>query len=373
MYFNEKLIMELNSRVSKKDYYETKQANSNLIEPSFNIIISEENNEDIEDVSLTNILAAEEELPILENTNKNIQHNFLAEDGAVKKALAEISFIEANETLEKGDLQSAIAKYKEAISYFPNDAGYYLRLIDVFNKDPKYKTELDLLLKEIAEKFPNDAKVKSKLEELNPQLKTKPIDKSINNNEMGKDAIAKLLRNIDESEPTKNLTQSLRSNARTEITISKPTNKVSRVKKLKNNVYVLAEGAKKQKPYIQVITAIFLIVLPIAILFGLNRTYKETIIETIPVAPEAQSNLAINQLYFCWTSNTDKTDYLLQIEQEGKPVLERYTREKFYLVSQEDAESIKENVYCTWRAIPISPKRESLKYKTIEGQFMLVK
>ena len=328
---------------------------------------------DLEKNALDSILAKGQNNLDLQNAKKNKHSKSLAQDGAVKKALAEISFIEANETLEKGDLQSAITKYKEAISYCSDDAGYYLKLIEALSKDNKYKQELDALLKDAARRFPDNSEVKAKLAELNLSSKqeAKKQTKSVNNSA----PTTKTLETSREQNSTEKSIKSSKLNAKSNInstTNADANANNSRMKKLKNNVYVVTEGAKKQKPYIQVITAIFLIVLPIAILFGLNRTYKETIIETIPVAPEAQSNLAINQLYFCWTSNTDKTDYLLQIEQEGKPVLERYTREKFYLVSQEDAESIKKNIYCTWRAIPISPKRESLKYKTIEGQFMVV-
>jgi hypothetical protein len=141
--------------------------------------------------------------------------------------------------------------------------------------------------------------------------------------------------------------------------------------KLRNNVYVLTEGVKKQNPYVKAISMLILILLPLGIFWGLNRSYKETIIETSPISPDAQSKLTQNQLYFCWNSNSDKVDYLFQIEQDGKPVLERYTKEKFYLVSQEDSVLLRKNVYSTWRAIPISPKREPLKYKTYESQFMI--
>jgi TPR repeat len=346
-----------------------------LLPNAYNVAVQSENNPviDLEKNALESILAKGKNNLDLPNAKENKESKPLAQDGAVKKALAEISFIEANETLEKGDIQSAIAKYKEAISYSENNADYYLKLVDAFNKDSKYKSELDVLLKDVTRKFPDNGEVKAKLAQLNPLPKQEAKKTSKpNDNKKGTETSSKLLEHSKEQKHTEKITKSLKSNAKSNANVDSNIDN-SRMRKLKNNVYVFTEGTKKQNTYVQVITVAFLILLPIAILFGLNRSYKETIIETIPVAPESQSNLLVNQLYFCWTSNTDKTDYLLQIEQEGKPVLERYTREKFYSLSQEDAKSIKKNVYCTWRAIPISPKREPLKYKSSDGQFMVVK
>ncbi len=332
------------------------------------------NNSELEASFLDSILA--EDKFNLPNIKENKKSSHLAEDGAVKKALAEISFIEANETLEKGDLPSAITKYKEAIGYFPDNTDYYLKLVESFKKDIKYKLELDVLLKDIARKFPDNSEIKEKLEELNPLPKQeiKPLAKTINYNKNSW-ANTKPLEDNKETnlkKPTEKLAKAPKINTSNISNAKTPANN-SQTKKLKNNVYIFTEETKKQKRYVQVITLLFLIALPIGIFLGLNKSYKETIIETVPIAPESQSNLALNQLYFCWASNTDKADYLLQIEQEGNVVLERYTKEKFYLVSQEEAQVIKKNTYCTWRAIPISPKRESLNYRTIEGQFMLIK
>ncbi|KAF0250530.1 MAG: hypothetical protein FD167_62 [bacterium] len=339
---------------------------------AFALTTVSQNNSEVEVVFLDSILAENNLL----NVKENRKSNHLVNDSAVKKTLAEISFIEANETLEKGDLPSAITKYKEAIGYSPDNADYYLKLIDSFKTDTKYKLELEVLLKDIARKFPDNNEVKEKLQELNllPKQQVKTIAKPANYNK-NSEAITKSLKNDKESKPAKSaekLAKMLKLNTNS-ASNAKTIASNSQTKKLKNNVYIFTETNKKQKPYAQIIILLFLVIFPIGICAGLNISYKETIIETIPIAPETQSNLAINQLYFCWTSNTDKADYLLQIEQEGKFVLERYTREKFYLVSQEEAQVIKKNTYCTWRTIPVSPRREPLNYKTSEGQFMLIK
>lgn len=339
-----------------------------------------------EEIAIINL--EENALSVLLSKSKESTKEFkkaskpLAEDNAVKKALAEISFIEAGETLEKGDIQSAIAKYKEAISYISDNPSYYLKLVDIFAKDSKYKTELDALLKDLSKKFPNNDEVKSRITELAPTKQGVKHTTKISGNDKNTSLIGtNSLENSKEKETNKSTHLSKshvkfdrKSDKKSDTKIDSKTDstpKAAKMVRLRNNMYILTEGVKKQNPYAKAITILFLILMPIGVFWGLNESYKETIIETIPISPDSQSSLVESELYFCWASSTNKVDYLFQVEQEGKPVLERYTRENFYLVSKEDAKLIKKNIYSTWRAIPISPKRETLKYKTNEAQFII--
>src|SRR5205823_3979108 len=84
----------------------------------------------------------------------------------IKKTLAEMGFIEANERLANGDRPGAISHYRDALNYAPDNESYYLRLAEVLAEDLNTVAEAEQLLTKAVELAPNNMELRSKLAEI---------------------------------------------------------------------------------------------------------------------------------------------------------------------------------------------------------------
>ncbi|MBL8193719.1 MAG: hypothetical protein JNM06_08035, partial [Blastocatellia bacterium] len=72
----------------------------------------------------------------------------------LKETLAEMSFIEAKEALERSDRSSAIKALNEAIKHCPENSTYYLQLVEVLAETSK--TDAINILNTALRFFPDD-------------------------------------------------------------------------------------------------------------------------------------------------------------------------------------------------------------------------
>ena len=82
----------------------------------------------------------------------------------LKETLAEMSFIEGKEALERGDRNSAINALNEAIKHCPENSTYYLKLVEVLAESSK--TDAINKLNTALRFFPDDILLNNKLKQL---------------------------------------------------------------------------------------------------------------------------------------------------------------------------------------------------------------
>lgn len=98
-----------------------------------------------------------------------------SQTGKLKETLAEMSFIEAEEALERSDRSSAISSIKEAIKNFPENPEYYLKLSELLEADSL--TEAIATLNKALEHVPDNEEVTEKLEQLKKLTQLKQAKK----------------------------------------------------------------------------------------------------------------------------------------------------------------------------------------------------
>src|SRR5262249_25958929 len=85
--------------------------------------------------------------------------------------LAEVSFIDGNELLAKGDLTGAILHFRDALNYAPGIPDYHLKLADVLGGNPETRKEAKQMLVKAMKLWPKNSDLREKFEELRKPLK----------------------------------------------------------------------------------------------------------------------------------------------------------------------------------------------------------
>lgn len=237
---------------------------------------------------------------------------------SINDTLAEMSFIEANDLLARGDYSAAIDRFREAVKYSPKNSLYTDKLNSILAESKTNKTGPLKPLKE-------DASFESSKEEKH----TKPLKAS------GKKA------------------QAITKAEKAEIEGPISVNTSSKAKTSKHT-------------FIAIVATMILI--SIAAL-----TYQFKTVSFILVKqsyPSDQAKLNKQQLEFEWQSTGDR--FLFEIEYVGKPIVKAYTEETRYKLTPAQISNIRLNTSYKWKVIPVDVKGEPVPYKTEEKWFEVV-
>jgi tetratricopeptide (TPR) repeat protein len=328
-----------------------------------------------------------------------------SQTGRLKETLAEMSLIEAEECLERGDKTGAINSLKDAIKNYPENPTYYLKLTDLYIEENK-QPEAIKLLSAALEYSPQNDELKNKLEKIQESLKPKNeiIAPQVTHSQKLKEIPAEVLADIDAHvERSKIPNQKQSSTIETQLERSKipnqkqPTAKLNANKLLcpKCNIINDIEDLKctycntplsaankiKPKPPETVVensnrlktkNIIILVVMAIVLAISFPLARRENAIVVDPIEPADKSTLDINKAEFQWDSVTENIGFLLTIEKDNQKIIERYTNNLVYTLSYDEIGLLKTNEVYSWQVIPVSPKRETLNYRTKKSEFKVI-
>jgi ribosomal protein L40E len=114
---------------------------------------------------------------------------------------------------------------------------------------------------------------------------------------------------------------------------------------------------------------VILIAITIVIIVSFPLARRENAIVVEPLQPTHQAILDPNKAEFQWDAITENIGFLLVIEKDGKKIIERYTNKLIYTLTYEELEMLEVDAVYKWQAIPISPKRVALNYRTMKLEF----
>ncbi len=325
----------------------------------------------------TNNLEGAETKPQLSFAERRKQ--LKSQTGRLKETLAEMSFIEAEESLERGDQDSAINALNEAIKNFPENSVYYLKLADVLaaNSKPEAINILNQALKQVSDV----SEITAKLAELQP--KPKPKSNTLNTSKPAPlpnktEPLPIKTKVKDDSEvilssPDNNLSNSKVScpackqlNDINQVKCQRCTRPLSRVSRLKAKS---KESVSNLSNRLKTRDIIILIGIVIITLISFPIAQKQTALVVKILHPNDQGVLFREQPEFQWDVDMENIGFLLVVEKEGKTIVERFTSNSFYTLSYEEIERLETGELYTWKVIPLSPKRVPLSYKSSVSDF----
>jgi hypothetical protein len=298
---------------------------------------------------------------------------------ATDETLAEKSFREGNEALARGDRNGAIRSYRDAINYAPDKSQYYLKLLDLklldlLNSDSPSAAEIaeaEQLLNKAIAMLPNDQDLRFQLtamRRLQEKAKDLAAQETIKTNkeagqyqtlinphfephfdiEYQPDGYALSMQTVNDS-PAMTMEES--ADGRFWLPIGK---------------------AKKLPKRIKAANIIILLIISVITLCLFNFSHKLQQIEIKSISPQDQATLNKQQLQFHWSASQDNLDFIFQIEENGNKIIEHYTHENLYILSNEDLAQIKPQHRYHWIVMPVSAKHEALFYKPLEMEFSVV-
>lgn len=264
----------------------------------------------------------------LTNSSNPINNSNLAnkkaekEPASVNETLAAVSFMEANELLDAGNMMGAIERLREAVKYDSDNSVYATKLAAVLVESKTAKTT---------------------------QLKKADLPKS---------ALALLSDEEEKPAPTKGKTSKLSKNFKTteESPLDSPLSTTISSKKTKTS----------RRSFIAIV--ISSIVISLVAIFYQSQTVVLT-----PISlsyPTDQAKLNTNQLEFEWKSTGSK--FLFQIESLGKVIVSVYTEETRYKLTPEQVKLFKLKTDYKWRVVPVDFKGQELPSKIQERWFEVV-
>lgn len=306
--------------------------------------------------------------------------------GRLKETLAEMSLIESEECLDRGDRLGAINSLQDAIKNYPENPVYYLRLVEIHVQDNKTPDAIKLLNTAL-EYTPQHQELTKKLEELEEYLKPKNIiapPQAIDPKEL-KEIPAEVLADIDahveQAKTTNEKQQTTKLNVNkllcpkcnilndiNDVKCSNCNTPLSRFNRLKTKsqetIVELSNRLKARNVAILIIIAIVIVIsFPIA--------KRENAIVVEPLEPIDKSVLDIRKAEFQWDTVAENIGFLLTIEKDGKKIIERYTSNLIYTLTYEEMGRLEANEVYSWEVTPISPKRQTLNYRTKKLEFRL--
>lgn len=325
----------------------------------------------------TNNLEESETQPKLSFSER--RKNLKSQTGRLKETLAEMSFIEAEESLERGDRISAIDALNEAIKNFPENYVYYLKLANILAENSK--SEAIELLKQALDKVSDNSEITAKLAELQPKPKPKPTlstsNKPVNSSGDIKSLPTKAKVKDDSevilSSPDDNLSTNKvacpackQLNDIKQVKCQRCTRPLSRVNRIKAKSI---ESVSNLSNHLKTRDIIILIGIMVITLVSFPIAHKQTALAVKILQPNDQGVLFKEQPEFQWDVDMENLGFLLVVEKDGKPIVERFTNNSFYTLSYEEIERLETGELYTWKVIPLSPKRVPLNYKSKVSDF----
>lgn len=242
--------------------------------------------------------------------------------GSVNETLAAVSFMEASELLDAGNMMSAIERLREAVKYDPNNSVYATKLASVLAESKIAKTS---------------------------QLKKSDLPKS---------ALALLPDDEEKPVTTKGKTSKLSKNFKT-LEESNPDSPLSTT---------ISSKKTKTSRRSFIATVISLVVISLVAIFYQSQTVVLTPVKLS--YPTDQAKLNTNQLEFEWQSMGNK--FLFQIESLGKVIVSVYTEETRYKLTDQEIKRFKLKTNYKWRVVPVDFKGQELPSKVQEQWFEVV-
>ncbi|MBI4854389.1 MAG: tetratricopeptide repeat protein [Acidobacteria bacterium] len=306
-----------------------------------------------------------------------------SQTGRLKETLAEMSLIESEECLERGDRLGAINSLQDAIRNYPENPTYYLKLAELQAQDSKV-TEAIKLLNTALEYAPQHPELISKLNELEESIKPKTIaPPQVASTQELKEVPAEVLADIDAYVERSKITNQKQStikfnvnkllcpkcNTINDINSAKCANcntPLSRFNKLrlKSQETILELQNRIKARDIAILISIAII---IVISFPLARRENAIVVE--PLEPSNESTLDLNNAEFQWDTTTENIGFLLIIEKDNKKIIERYTSNLVYTLTYEESGRLQANEVYKWQVVPVSPKRKNLNFRTKQLEF----
>jgi tetratricopeptide (TPR) repeat protein len=260
----------------------------------------------------------------------------------LKRTLAEMSFIEGNESLIQGDRAGAIVHYRDAINYAPDKVDYYIKLSELLAQESGNKQEAEQLLAKAIELSPSNLEFRSRLADLRGE--TAPV----------KRGTQKL------SAPD----QSGAHDTKNELKRGK-TSKLGKARFVKSDSITLPKRISLRN---QMIIALFFGALLWAAAYIMRG--EPVKIDVKLILPADESSMAQDRIAFEWQATGDK--YKIEIEENGKLVLERIAIETNYTLLPEDNAQLKPDRRYTWRVIPLNKIGEVLPSIISDSHFKVV-
>jgi len=311
-----------------------------------------------------------------------------SQTGRLKETLAEMSLIEAEESLERGDRLTAIIALQDAIRNYPENPAYYLKLAEMHVQDTKIHEAIKLLTTAL-EYAPQNPELTSKLNQLQESIKPKNeiiAPPQAPNPQALKEIDPAVLADIDAHAGDRSKTPDQKQTS-TKFNASKllcpkcnlindiqdskctscntPLNRFNRLK-LKSQETILELSNRLKTRDIVVLVAIVII-----IIVSVPLARRENAILVEPLEPIDQGVLNPQKAEFQWDSITENIGFLLVIEKDGKKIIERYTNKLVYTLTYEEMQLLEIGSIYKWEAIPVSPKRVTLNYRTKKHEFRL--
>jgi tetratricopeptide (TPR) repeat protein len=302
-----------------------------------------------------------------------------SQTGKLKETLAEMSFIEAEEALERGDHSGAINALNEAIKNFPENSLYYLKLAEVLAETSK--PEAINILNQSLDKVSDNSEITVKLAELQPKPKptstlhtsNKPASspnnaKSLPTKAKVKDDSEVILSSPDDSLPSNKITcpACKQLNDIKQVKCQRCTRPLSRVNRIKAKSIESVSNLSNRLKTRDIIILIGIIVITLA---SFPIAQKQSALVVKILRPNDQGVLFREQPEFQWDVDMENLGFLLVVEKDGKTIVERFTSNSFYTLSYEEIERLETGELYTWKVIPLSPKRVPLNYKSKVSDF----
>ena len=254
------------------------------------------------------------------------------------RALARINFFEGESLLKRGEARAAITQFREAINNDEKNDQYYYKLALTLAADENSMAEArEALLKAIA------------LNKNNPDYQAQL---GLLYKKSGGEAIPVKERHI-----------------KRHIETVSPAIKPARVGRRKRKLRLVGKELIERPEGFKLINIIVLGLIVVFTLSALSLSLRASRFEIKLLIPEEKATLKISDIEFRWVPHAGNIDYLIQVETNGKKVLERYTRANRYVPTIEEMSLFKPGYRYQWRVVPISPKRRPLAFKTNDREF----
>jgi hypothetical protein len=286
----------------------------------------------------------------------------------MKEAFAEISFLDGNSALERGDQQKAINHYQDALNYTSKKQELFSKiegnLLSEFNQNVSEQV-IKLLVAQNKELNRLSSGLKDKEKITNTQI-AKPT-----NSQIAKPASLRTIKstNTQIAKPTNS--QLSRSYFLEEETI-----KISSVKKIKALDQTTNTTPKPFRKAIEFSSLIIILFASIGYYsFGASQNQIDSQVKVKLLMPQDQATLKNWPVTFSWNSSKENSSYILQIidtqgESKGNIVLEFRTSSTSYIPVPDSAKYLSNYHRYKWRVIPITEDKKSLPYSENSGEFL---
>lgn len=289
----------------------------------------------------------------------------------VYETLAQECFDQGLHLLAKKDTSGAILQFREALRLAPHHIEISIKLADVLANEKGMLKQAEEVLAKAYQQVPQNRTVKSKLAQVRKALSEETPDSSAKTDET--DQADRIIRNILANQSAEEINRTCPScylvNATNETICRRCLTPLS-IERLAKIYNVRSQDTRAKQLQIRDIGIIIIII--VTGLLSVGKKQQDTTIEINPLMPESQGKLDTASPGFYWYSTDNNVHYLLEIDKNGQPLIERYSRSTFYILNEDDLKKLSVGEFYKWRVVPISPKQEEVKYRSPDIDFQVI-